>query len=290
MTFYKEFKRSFSDPNLYKMAERGETKPFTYLTNLSLALSFIATVALSAWLIPRLNIGVWEAASIVKNRYPSDLNLTINDGIASTDVERVFKMELTEEEQSLLSVADKNLFALENILVIDTSKSVNEDFAEIRQEPTLLFLAKDGVLIKERNHTSVRVESLKGVRDVLITHDLVIKMADDFVKVFKYVLPLLIVVLFAGLFIVSLIGGIITALLTALFVWLIKSAKHKDFAYKRALAISAYAATPAVVFNLVLLLVGGFTLSAPVAVLFALALWALNELRYENANRLVANP
>jgi hypothetical protein len=287
MNFFKDFKRTFIDPSFYKEVEGGGKKPLPYLINLTLVVALLGTIVSAFFIIPRLNYVVSSVASVLKNRYPAKLVLTIKDGVAETNINKPFFMELTKDEISLLSASGVNLSSVKNILVIDTSKSAYTDFVEINKVSSVIFLAKDGILIKDPTKLSVRIEPLNTFGNLTIDHGFVLNIADNLIKMLKFLAPIFLIFLFVALFVLLFLYGLIVALAAALFVWLIKSIKDQNVMYKSALNVSIYSVTPSIIFSALLLVFEGFVLTIPVAVLLTLALWALNNLRFQNASKAV---
>jgi hypothetical protein len=231
-SFFKEIRSSVWDREFYaSIPTRTFGSALIYITKLGFLLSLIATIGLVITFAPGVNKVISNAPEAVKDVYPDELVVTINDGIVSTNVEEPYMIPIPQGWKQ-----DK--MSEDVLLVIDTKDAFS--LQQFNQFHTVAWVTKDAVITRGQNG-KIEIQDLRGV-NLTISEQEVMRWVDIISPYFKFLLPILALLLFIGMLIIS---GTVTIklLIVALFVLLLGKLMKKGWNYKLAYKISLFAAT-----------------------------------------------
>ncbi len=153
-TFYNSFIKSISSPAYYKdIVKAPITFSLKYLFFLSYIFIFIfiaTSVTYFVTLLPKLPEFVTIAKSRLNTFYPTDLVITITDGIVTTNQEEPVFLHIPE-------VTDEDI---KYIVTIDTKAQI-EDYYDY---DTFFLVTDDSVVYPESNDRSYSVTSIKELQ------------------------------------------------------------------------------------------------------------------------------
>jgi hypothetical protein len=253
MNFFKKVGSSIYSPVFYReLLDKPLKSSIRYFFTLILLLSLVFTAVISVTLIPNLHSFFSSLGTKVVAYYPEELQVTIKDGVASTNVIEPYFLQIPEELKDSNGVSEDS-FRPENLLVIDTQHDFN--LTRFTDQSTFALLTEDSLIYKDENG-KVTIQSLKEIPDVVITKDAVSRWMTSLTPFLK-VLPLLLpIVFFVVGFVVSTFK-LIYFFVAALLVWLVASIKKVKITYKKAYQITIHAFTLPLLLDVVLKIFGG---------------------------------
>lgn len=269
--FWYVFKRSLTDPEYYRELL---TASFSFSLKYLLALLFfvllvkglIFSLSLTA-LLPKMPTYVSEAKNVVREFYPKELTITINNGLLRTNVDEPYTIHFPKE----LGITDTD-FA-----VIDTKSSV-ENYKKYK---TVIFVTKNAVAYPDGNtENGYKVYPLSQIkRYVVLNSDVYQKMTSQILPYFNYAPQALIGLALVALIFFPVIGTVfylssmlIYLLILTVIVYFLARVMKNIYDYKTLYRISMHAITFSILFDL---LKSFFGLSIPLTFVMPYLIWML---------------
>lgn len=270
--FWYVFKRSLTDPDYYnQLLKTSFTFSLKYLFALLFFTLLIRGLVLSLSmlsLLPQVPKYVGEAKSIVRNFYPSDLVITINNGTLRTNVDEPYTIPFPKQ----MNISDMS-FA-----VIDTKGSV-EDYKKYK---TVLYVTKNAVAYPDSNSDSngYKVYPFSNIKKYLIiNHEVYLRLADKVIPYFNYapqaltVLALVILILLPSLgSVFYLLSMLFSLLLLTLLTYVMSRLVKKPLDYQTLYRMGMHGVTFSILFDL---LKTFFGLSIPLTFIMPFLIWML---------------
>lgn len=264
MSFFKTIKSSVYDPEFYSRIVSGEnTHPFKYFFKLCLTISIIYTIIFSVFAVSGISTFLKEAGESILANYPKELEIKIENGVASTNVDEPYIIKIPE------GVEEKDKVGFENILVIDTKSEFNLETFEGYK--TLGLLTKDSLVTKD-GRNQIKISPLREVPDYTINYASVerwLGKAKPFMKALPFIVPFMV---FLGIFIAKSFL-LVYLLLAALIVYVIGRVKKLDLSYKKSYHLSLHLVTLQVIFGGGLFLLGVTGVDFLPTLIFTLMAW-----------------
>jgi len=167
-----------------------------YIMLFSLIYSLIVTAHLSSYVFKPMNQFLLSLPDKVAEFYPSQLEITIQNGQVQTNVDEPFSIPVTDLNVFLtdLDLDIANILPntnLENLLVIDTY-ATPDDFEDYM---TLSLLTSDRFVYLNEDGNIV-IKSLQESEDFVVNHQLVVKICDQLRPYLPRIVPLLTLICF----------------------------------------------------------------------------------------------
>ncbi len=253
--FFETLKKSIWSKEHYAvMASRSPKEAFKYFFSLILVVSFLITVFFSILILPK-GVGLLNKFLYMSiDKYPNDLVLNFKDGLASTTIPRVYKMDITNEFFNDKEVDYLKKSNIENFVVIDTKENF-KDLKNFYEAKTFVLLTRDTV-VSVGDNASININLIpKDINETVdkgrFTH-LVVKI----ISLVKYIAPIAVVLTLVFAFMISSLIYLLVALISSLIILLIMKVYRKEGSFKEAFVTALYAVTLIIVFDTVLYLFG----------------------------------
>lgn len=213
-------------------------------------LLLIASVAIITSLVLAVTVAVaWKAApkmteiqQMAADLYPNELVLTWKNGEVSSNVDEPYAIAVPEEWMSHEERRNEAYPRATNLLVIDTSKSV--DPADFERYDTMLILGKDSVGTDNREgKVQIQNFSRYDFDDFSLDKEKVLLFVGMVLNFLKWALLALFLFLPIILFIGLAIQYLIYLIFGALIIWLIAKLRKVDLTYGTAYKLGLYLLT-----------------------------------------------
>lgn len=284
MNLFSNIKRSIYAPAFYReILSRPTKESFKYFALLALCLSVLSTLIVSVKILPDVNAFTSQIGPKVLKLYPAELEIKIQKGTATANVDQPYFIALPASDPELNPVGKRS--DIKNLLVIDTKEPFSEE--RFREFKTAALLTGDSLVV-QNNSSKLTIQSLQTAPDAVINHAWVESILTKFTPFLK-ALPYLLIPVFLIIFYLSFIGKLVYALFLALLVMLIARVRHITYGYKAAYRVTLHALTLGLIYGYVLTtLWSGFAFPFATTV-FTLLVVILN-LRPEPASSRVSTP
>ena len=275
MEFLKNIKRSIYDPEFYRALL---TKPFSYSIKyfvlFSLLIALVATIYLSLSVLPKINDFLENVSPTVLNYFPDDLEVTIEDGLASTNVPEPYFLEIPfEVPKDIEAKPDVHGYGIENLLVIDT-RSDESTLEEFKSYNTIMLLNRKSLMYYDENQ--VAIQSLAEIPDFKLDKEVISSLLAKIVPYFRLVGPLFVVFVFGGYFSYVFIGRMFYLIFAALLVWIIAKLKKVNIGYQKAYQLGLHLITASLLYQIIFGLILGISKSSLLFVGLFVVLAAIN--------------
>lgn len=266
MKFLNTIKSSVYDPEFYSKVVRGEDGgPFRYFFKLILSISLIFTLVASFTVVPHIKEFFEMAESNIVEHYPKELEVRIQKGLVSTNVEEPYFIPIPENVRG----KEVNERGLLNLVVIDTKNQFSlEQFDSYN---TFALLIKDGLVTKDQRG-KVTIMPLKDVPDYTLNYSEVTKWltkAEPFLRVFSIGVPILI---FIAVFIAYSMT-LVYLVFAAVLVYIVGKIKKLNLSYRKSYHISLYAVTLPILLGILSFLVGLQSFAFLPTIILVIAVW-----------------
>jgi hypothetical protein len=233
MKFFQTIKDSIYNPQFYKgIRDQKASVSVKYFAKLAFV---IACVVAIIPIVGGVGLLTWKHNEIdnihsqIRDVFPQELVVDVKNGEVSTNMEEPYAIALPESIKKEIS-SEGMLYTLNNLLVIDTSKSI--EMSDFQMHETLLIVGKHeiGVLNPEKNEMTLRSLEGSAVTYTLnrTSFEIVVDMIWRVVKVIAIIiLVLLPFLIFAGIF----VGYSAYLVFGALAVWLASNITNQSLTY-----------------------------------------------------------
>ncbi|MEA1929867.1 MAG: DUF1189 family protein [Patescibacteria group bacterium] len=271
MSIFTQIKDSVYEPSFYRsLGKQPLSYSFKYFFKFVLLLSLAFTIVLTINWAPRVKEALNEIGPAVASFYPAELVVTIEDGIAITNVPEPFFFDIPagDFEEGVGRHVDERL---EHLLVIDTTESFSvEKFGEYR---TLAWLTRDALVVMDDQ--GIQLIPLAEIPNIIIDRALIDGLTtslQDFLSAFPFLL------LPIGIFIASFVfsaSKLIYLLIAALLIWLLTKIMGQSAGYAKSYQIGLHAVTLGMILLPVLhYLFPGVSFSFDFTILMLIIVWA----------------
>lgn len=232
MKFWRIFKSSVYDPSFYRaIGERKTSGAFGYFALLVLVASLIASANPIADVAGFVFQSSGEKDALreeVLSIYPDELEITFKNGEISTNVSEPYSIPFPE---SLKDKGGEDAEYPENLLVIDTGKSISADDFEALD--TFVILGRDSVGVYQPGRKKVQIQNLENASAEYFVLDKgrftsLLGTAEGFARWFGFALLFLIPFL---VFSVWLSGYLLYLLFGALVIWIVAKIRGTPWGY-----------------------------------------------------------
>lgn len=240
MGFLKTIRDSIYSPEFYtSIPQKRLLSAIGYFLLLSLFLTIIQSV------VPIWKFSTTGQAEIKKfvnkvtNIYPSELEIKIQKGKASTNVQEPYFIPLQFDTDKVGNIS--------NLIVIDTKTPYSSD--QFNQYETYAWLTEDSVFI--RNNNKIEANDLSKVSNITINRAFVTSLINKFTPWLKFITPLAITGILIGIYI-AYSSRLIYLFFLALIIWVLAKFLKKPLSYGGSYKMGLYAMTLGLFVNLIL--------------------------------------
>ncbi len=226
----------------------GQAVKYFFLLMVSVAIITSLVLAVTVTVAWKSAPKLAEIQQMVADLYPHELVLTWKNGEVSSNVDEPYAILFPKDWLSHQDQKDDFPMA-ENLLVIDTSKSV--DANDFERYDTMLILGKDSVGSRDARQGKVQIQNFSRYNfdDFQLDKEKVLSLVGMLFNFLKwvflallFVLPLLIFVGLSVKYLVYLIFG-------ALIIWLVAKLRKVDLTYGTAYKLGLYLLTLPILVN-----------------------------------------
>jgi hypothetical protein len=252
---FQTFQKSIYSPAFYRVVAVTPLRTaFHFYAKMSFVLALFMTLVFSVILVPQgVRFIKEEAPALVKKYYPADLVITIDKGVASSNVVEPYMISTEGNAKTAVGTS-----TTENLLVIDTKNDfTKKKFDEYK---TFTLLTK-GEVVTQNNRGQITIQDLRGAPNMVISQETLLAWVgkirgslDAFVPAGIFITFLIIVTGFA----LYLIPVLLFALIPLFIAWIQKTPLSYASAYK----MSLYAVVPGLVLKSLLNVSGIFFVPA----------------------------
>ncbi len=251
MKFFETILKNIYSPKYYRgLLEKPFWHSLKYFYILILAVALVITLFFSVTAVPKITSILKDVSGSIVLQYPEELEVTITDGVAFTNVEEPYfiSRSILGDRTTGEVFGKKN--KVENVVVIDTQTPFSIDQFETYN--TLILVKRDSVAIKNQMQGEITIRSLKEFSGITINKENVALWSEGAVKWYPLVWILLILGIFVYFF--TILNIILPYLLLgALVIWGIAVLKSVKIGYVKAYQIGLHAITFAVIIDTLLL-------------------------------------
>mgnify|MGYP003430062979 FL=1 len=239
MNIFKQIKNSIYNPIYYKNVIL--TQPFheslKYLLKVTLLASLLVIVIFS-FSLPKFFSTVRTMVGSEVANYPDDLVISIKNGNASINKPEPYSIKLSPASSS---INDSQKTKVENVFVIDTTKSFNLD--AFRSYSTLALLTKTDIVLPKDEKGTIQILPLSSIKDTQITKVSLNNFESKLFKFFPLIIVFMVLFGYIGIFVGYLILNLFTLIIFAFFIWLLSKIKGGDLTYKQSYQVGLHAIT-----------------------------------------------
>ncbi len=230
--FFKNIIYSFTKADFYKKVLAA---PFSFTLKYFLFLCFLISIVYSiiliVFLVPATNMLISQREKIVNITIPSGLEVKIQNGKVSTNA----------KEPVVISYPELQIPNVKNILVIDTKTPFSEE--QYNKYQTLVWLTQTSLVYPDRSDYSVKITSLKEVKNVVINRGNVNAFLDKAIPVIKNVLWGLMVFLLPLIFVFLTGYKLLSMLFIALAIYVLAKLAKYNFTFSKSYQLGLHAST-----------------------------------------------
>lgn len=247
MKIFTQIKNSIYNKEYYNTVVLNETlgKSIKYLAKLSLVVAFIGVLVFS-FSIPKLKSEIKKGIATFAERYPNDLVVSINNGIAQINKPEPYIVKLPE---NLLNKDDTKSLKIDNLITVNTGESFNLD--KFREYSTLSLLTKKELVMMQSEKGDVSILPLSNMGNVEITKAFVLEKEAWAYKALPWAMTALVPLIYPFIFLGIFISTLISLFFYAAIVWVILKSKKVKVNYLLSYQVALHAVTP-------ILIIGAF--------------------------------
>ncbi len=272
MSFLQTIKSSVFNPEFYsKIKDQSFGSVLKYFFLLILVLTFINSLLLSYEIIITVPGEIRKFVNGTLNSFPADLEVSIDNGQVSTNTNEPFFVPLP-------SFGSGEQSKLNNILVIDTKTPYSA--TQLNQYKTLSWLTRDSLFYQSREFDQRSID-LSKVENFTIDRQFVLNIVNKINPWLNFVGPLLLLLIFLGLFLGS--GFIlIYFLFLAVFIYFLSSIFKWGLSYSASYKTAVYASTLGLIIDIILLNTAPYTGFSGFPFLFTLVSLCIATINLQN--------
>lgn len=257
-------KNSFYNPSFYSsLSSQTIGKGMGFIAFWSFIGAVVAVLVIVVQAIPEM--GRFSPLTYVESHYPDELVITIEDGIASTNVEEPYVI--------VLEGAGSEDGASSSIAVLDTKRDLT--LSDISAHDALVVLTKDTVIVK-KSEGETRLFPLSEVEDFELDKNKALELAEKSIYWFKVLIAPVAFLAASFMAAISVVYYLICGLIGALLVMLVGRFCKKQFGFGTAYAIALFAAGPIMLADIVYMLLGNIAFPSTAVFLIFMAVVIAN--------------
>jgi len=212
-------------------------KPFSssvkYYLALIIILAVVHAAVLSYTFVPLARSFLENLGPKVLEFYPDNLVITIDDGVASSNVEEPYRLGWPEGFETPPQFRDVG-----NFIVVDTRNTF--ELERFRGEDTMFLLSKDAIAY--RTDGGVDIQILDRVPDATVDKSLVQSLVRNAESLPQIAAPFIVFLLFFGALLV-LLSNLVYLLFGALLIWGFSYIRKTPLGYKKSYQVGIHAMT-----------------------------------------------
>ena len=264
---FQTFQKSIYSPVFYQTVVGAPLGvALRFYAKMSFVLALLMTVVFSVILVPQgVRFIKEEAPALVKKYYPADLVITIDKGVASSNVIEPYVISAQGDAREALGGS-----TMQNLFVVDTKNDFSKK--KFDEYKTFTLLTK-GEVVTQNNRGQITIQDLRGAPNMVISQETLLAWVEKVRSSLGAFVP-------AGIFITFIIIGIgfalylIPLLLFAFIPLFVALLKKSPITYANAYKMSLYAVMPGLVLKSLLSISGFFFVPAYLTFLvFALVIF-----------------
>ncbi len=237
-TFFQTIKDSVYSPKFYSQIPKKTFKQaFSYFFLFILLLTSIRIITLINPLAVQAPQQIKKGAENLVNCYPNDLDISINQGQATSSAKQPYFVSCEKKEASTSA-----------FLVVDINTPYSKEQFDKYQVPA--WLSKNSLTVKQEND-GIKTYDLSKVKNFKVDKNTVNSFYKTASAYFPYLGPVLVLLVFVVLY-VGYIFNLVYLLILSLVLLLISNIMKKNFTYSQIYKTGLYAMTFAVIVDLVL--------------------------------------
>jgi len=250
MEFFKNIQRSIYDPEFYRgLLVRPFSYSLKYFVLFCLLITLVATIYLSFSLLPKVNDFLENFSPTVLNYFPDDLEIVIEDGVASTNVPEPYFLEMPFGVPEDIEIRpDIHGYGIENLLVIDT-RSDEATLEQFKSYNTIILLNRKTLMYYDENQ--VAIQPLAGITNFKLDKGVISSLLTKIVPYFRLVGPLFIIFVFGGYFAFVFVGRMFYLLFAALLIWIIAKVKKVNIGYSKSYQLGFHLLTASILYQII---------------------------------------
>jgi len=169
---FKNLQNSIYNPEFYKSLKNQPTKAsLKYYFSFVTFISILSAIFISVFLLPKIMFLTSKETFVnAINRFPADLEITVKDGIATSNAKEPYIVNLSQEFKKIFGDDFKSAdTAVKNnsvALIIDTKNTYSLD--SFKEYPNFILLTKTALVSKNINQGKTTINDLKDVSDLTI--------------------------------------------------------------------------------------------------------------------------
>lgn len=251
MSFFRNIKQAVYSPAFYKrIPDQTLGQALKYFFLLILILTVFNLIPLFYSLFITIPQEVKNFITQSSNYYPQELEVKIEKGTVSTNVTEPYLIPLPESEEATVD-------SLNNLLVIDTKTPYSA--TQFDQYKTVAWLTKDTLFVQgSESRPDIRAVQLSQIKDLKVNKDVINSLISNVLPWVNILGPILIILVFFGLFI-GLTLTLIYLLILALLVLFLSKIFKWGLTYGESYKILLFASTLGLLINLLFNLTSPFT-------------------------------
>ena len=253
-------KNSIHSPEFYRnLQDKPFSFSFKYFASIIGLASLVLIIYFSAIFIPK-GLSIFNTlGQSIKNDFPTELEINIEDGVASTNVAEPYFLKFNNfsffNEFNLSGIQEEEKFR-KNLLVINTVDKTA--FDSLDEYDTYILLTKTSVVFQGDNEGEVKARSLKDFPNIRINKT----SASNFINSVGKFKNWIIIIAFAVILLVVVfmaISKLTFLIFGALIVFLIAKSKKIDLNYKKAFQASLHLVTLSIIISTLSMIILGET-------------------------------
>lgn len=235
MNFLLTIRNSIYSPSFYAtIPQKSFGSALGYFLLLSLFLTIIQSIS-PVWGF--LTVGQKEVETFVnqiEEAYPSELEVKIQNGKVSTNVQEPYFISLPQDKNRTTEDTTANL------VVIDTKTPFS--ITQFNQYKAIAWVTKDSVFLKSDNNGQIRTIDLSKVSDMSIDKAFVVSLFEKFSPWLKLITPLAILGILLGVYLLHT-GRLVYLLFLAIVIWVLAKLLKRPLTYSGSYKVGLYAIT-----------------------------------------------
>jgi hypothetical protein len=238
-------------------------KILTYFVLLTLIIHLIFTGLLGSYLYTHRDT-ISQTITNLTNVYPEGLELTLESGRLSTNVQEPYSVSLNqiipfadfmeydeEQDEGQGEFLQPSDWDVQNLLVIDTATTFSA--AQFREYETVAWATSDSIFIQSDNH-EISTILFSDIPDIVITKELVDEKLGEGLAFLKPILYSTVPTLFAGSYLAMLAWRMAYGIFLALLLLLVAAISKWELKFSDCYKVTLHAMTLALLINMLILI------------------------------------
>lgn len=221
MRIFSDIKNSIYNPTYYsELLQKPSSYSIGYYFLFSLLLTIALTMIFTFSTVPAIHSVLKNAAPMISEAYPDELEITVKNGTVSTNVQEPYVIKTPDSLKKEEKLKD-------NMIIIDTVSNVGID--EFKRLDTYALITKTNIIVEEENG-KITIQSLDGIDNFTLNENAIASFITKASPYLKLVYPAMFVIFLIGFFFMS-IAHLAYLLLGALLIWAVASYKQMGIGY-----------------------------------------------------------